>query len=258
MVKMSNEFGLEYNESIVARVRAINAAGLKGEWKESDDSAKVKTKPAKMADVPERSSSTDQDTLHVVWDAVEGDNTGGSEIIYYSVYLNDETDPIFSTSGTSYLYEKPDGSTETSQQFRVTSSNIYGESEKSDLSLAIEFGSVPAKIPGLASSNIGSDSERATITWTNPGETIELYEFQILDKDTTEYKDANDIMEADQNLTDEWGREFDCADLIRDFGYQRGDKIVFRVRAKNSVGYSEWSYPLLADMEAVSLLMLIL
>lgn len=42
---MESEFGLSYNDSIVSRVRAVNAAGLSGEWRESDDSAKVKTKP---------------------------------------------------------------------------------------------------------------------------------------------------------------------------------------------------------------------
>jgi len=45
MEQMETLFELEFNDSIVARVRAVNAAGLEGEWRESDDSAKVKTKP---------------------------------------------------------------------------------------------------------------------------------------------------------------------------------------------------------------------
>lgn len=103
---MESEFGLAYNEAIVSRVRAVNAAGLSGEWKESDDSAKVKTKPQQMPDAPTRGSSTDADTLHVKWDPITSDEaTGGSEIIYYSVFLNDEVDSIYQTSGTSYLYE---------------------------------------------------------------------------------------------------------------------------------------------------------
>jgi len=42
MEKMKTEFNLEYNDVISARVRAVNAAGLNGEYRESDDSAHVK------------------------------------------------------------------------------------------------------------------------------------------------------------------------------------------------------------------------
>lgn len=45
MALMQDEFGLNYDDSIIARVRAVNAAGLEGQWADSDDSAKVKTKP---------------------------------------------------------------------------------------------------------------------------------------------------------------------------------------------------------------------
>lgn len=45
MDKMVDEFSLAYNGSINARVRAVNAAGLSGNWAYSDDSAKVKTEP---------------------------------------------------------------------------------------------------------------------------------------------------------------------------------------------------------------------
>jgi hypothetical protein len=45
MSKMVSEFGLSYDSPIIARVQAVNSANLKGDWKESDESAKVKTKP---------------------------------------------------------------------------------------------------------------------------------------------------------------------------------------------------------------------
>lgn len=110
MAEMDDQFGLSYNQPIIARVRAVNAAGLKGEFQESDDSAKVKTKPQKMPDAPRRGSSTDADTLHVEWDSISTDEaTGGSEIIYYSVYIADEVDSVYQTSGTSYLYQQQNG-----------------------------------------------------------------------------------------------------------------------------------------------------
>lgn len=71
MSAMVSEFNLEYNDSIVAQVRAVNAAGLKGEYKESDEDAKVKTKPEKMAAAPIWGKSTDADTLHITWDKME-------------------------------------------------------------------------------------------------------------------------------------------------------------------------------------------
>jgi len=259
MSKMQDEFSLNYDDPIVARVRAVNAAGLEGEWQESDDSAKVKTKPEQMPDAPYRGASTDSNTLHVQWDAISSDQaTGGSEIIYYSVYIADETDSVHQTSGTSYLYEQV--GTETFQTFRVAASNIYGTGEKSDLSLEIEFGSVPAKLTGLRSENVSSDNERATIVWDGPdaSDNVTGYTFEILNKDTNTYENADSIMEDDDNLTDDWGKEFDCNKLIENFGYQAGDTITFRVSASNDVGSSEWSYPTIANMGAYSLNMLIL
>lgn len=257
MSKMQSEFGLAYNDDIVARVRAVNAAGLNGDWRESDDSAKVKTKPQQMPAAPVRGSSTDADTLHVTWDEVStAEATGGSEIIYYSVYLNDDEDSIYQTSGTSYLYEQVDAA-ELSQKFRVAASNIYGTGEKSDLSLDIEFGSVPDKLTGLKAENVEqTQNAQATITWDDPAEDIDEYEFQILNKDENEYQDADNIMTGDA-VTD-FGVEFDCQELLDNYGYQAGDTITFRVRASNDVGASEWSYPTPANMIATSLSMLIL
>jgi len=212
-----------------------------------------------MPSAPYRGPSTDADTLHVQWDAITTDQaTGGSEIIYYSVYIGDEDDSVHQTSGTSWLYDQVD--TETFQTFRVAASNIYGTGEKSDLSLEIEFGSVPAKLSGLRSENVSADNERATIVWDGPdaSDNVTGYSFEILNKDTNAYENADDIMEDDDNLTDEWGREFDCNKLIENFGYQAGDTITFRVNASNDVGSSEWSYPAVDDMQAYSLNMLIL
>jgi len=258
MAKMQDEFDLSYDNSIEAQVRAVNAAGLKGDWKSSDDSAKVKTKPAQMATTPERGASTDDNTLHVKWDEVSTDEgRGGSEIIYYSVYKEGTTDSIYQTSGTSFLYEQEAG--ETEMTFRVAASNIYGTGEPSDLSDPIEFGSVPKKLVNLKSQNVDSNNnEMATITWDDPSETIDSYDFEILNKDTNTYENANAIMEDDQNVVDEWGKEFYCQDLINNYGYQAGDTITFRVRANNSVGESEWSYPAISNMQAYSLSMLIL
>jgi len=65
-------------------------------------------------------------------------------------------------------------------------------------------------------------------------------------------------MVDDGNAADDFGRQFDCNVLVERFGYQAGDKIVFRVKASNDVGPSEWSYPSPSDMQATSLSMLIL
>lgn len=212
-----------------------------------------------MPVAPVRGSSTDQDTLHVTWESISSAaETGGSEIIYYSIYLNDDVNSIYQTSGTSFLYEKPPGSVETSQQFRVAATNIYGTGTKSDLSLAIEFGSVPAKISGLVSSNIDSLNTRATIVWNNPNETIIDYFFEVLNKNSNQYQDATSIMGDPTDTNVAFGVEFACQELVNNYGYQAGDTIVFRVNASNSVGNSEWSYPDSGSLEATTFSMLIL
>jgi hypothetical protein len=218
-----------------------------------------------MPNAPVRGASTDDDTLHIKWDKMSTDaEMGGSEIIYYSVYKEGgDGQPITQTSGNSYLYHKSEHShTEPSAAFRIAATNIYGTGEQSDVSEDIEFGSVPKKLVALTSQNIDPDNKRATIVWDDPGETDLDYEFQILDKNSNSYVDAsvdgNSIMGDDQNLSNNWGREFDCQTLIDNFGYQKGDTIAFRVRASNDVGASEWSYPDPDDMTATSFNMLIL
>lgn len=137
---MVTEFGLAYNDPIVARVKATNAANLEGPWGESDDSAKVKTEPLQMPAKPARGTSTDALTLHVVWDEMTTDSlTGGSAIIYYSVFKEGDTEnAVYTTSGTSYLYQKDLANVaETEVKFAVAASNIYGTGELSEFSDAI-------------------------------------------------------------------------------------------------------------------------
>lgn len=118
MLSMQDDFGLEYNDSIVARVRAVNAAGLEGEWRESDDSAKVKTAPQKMTPAPERGNSTNSNQLHVKWEKLTTDEEmGGSEIIYYSVFKEGEDEAVQSTAEDFWIYVKDAASTETSLKF---------------------------------------------------------------------------------------------------------------------------------------------
>lgn len=208
-------------------------------------------------DVPTRGSSTDSDTLHVEWEAVEDDEAmGGSEIIYYSVYKESSADSIYQTSGTSFLYEQQAGDA-AAISFRVAASNIYGTGDISDLSEAIAFGSVPDKLENLKSENVDSENLQATITWDEPDPTITGWEFEILNKDTNTYTNADSIMGDDTNLADNWGRQFDSSELIANFGYQAGDRVAFRVRVSNTVGNSEWAYPAISDMGALTLTMLI-
>lgn len=140
----------------------------------------------------------------------------------------------------------------------MTATNIYGEGPKSDVSDAILFGAVPDKLADLKSENVDTDNEQATITWTAPDADADIteYIFQVLNLDTNEYADASDIMTTvDGNDS---GRQFDCNTLITDFGYQKGDKIEFRVAVENDFGQSEWGYPSPSNKEAISLSMLIL
>lgn len=79
--------------------------------------------------------------------------------------------------------------------------------------------------------------------------------------DTNEYETADDSNSITNDSADwiaSWNATFDCEKIVENFGYQHGDKISFRVAVKNSFGYSEWAYPTLENMEAVSFNMLIL
>lgn len=258
MLKLAETpYGLEYNDSIIARVQAVNAAGLKGEWRESDDSAKVKTVPSKLESAPRRGQSTDNDTLHVEWDKMDIGSplTGGSEIIYYSVYLADSTEALYSTMESFYLYSKIDGETENS--FVVTATNIYGEGEKSEASDAIVFGEVPAKLGGLTSENVDGLNTKATFSWTLPDDAITKVTIQVLDLSESAYRDLPITEEEMTTALSDLGYTVEASVLTADFGYQAGDRIRFRASATNEFGDSEWAYPTNDDMSAKTLLMLL-
>jgi len=152
IMSSASGFGLAYNDEITAKVRAINAAGLPGEWGESTENGRVKTKPPKMSNVPTRGASTNENTLHVEWETLDNlDEMGGSQVIYYTIYEEDDlVTPIYTTSGSSYLYPR-DGfrNQDAGVRFAVAAANIYGTGEPSDLSDSILFGSVPEKLNGL-------------------------------------------------------------------------------------------------------------
>ena len=259
---MVSEFNLAYNDSIVARVLAVNAAGLKGEYKESNEDAKVKTKPEKMAEAPVWGKSTDSNTLHITWKSMDTlAEKGGSEIIYYSVFTEGATDPIYSTSEDFYLYEQV--GTETEMKFTVAATNIYGTGAQSDLCEAIQFGAVPSTLQNLSSEN-GSvaDNGDGAFKWDAPSDTtVDGYKFEILNLNNNTYEPADETNAMTNALADwlsSYVATFDCQNLVENFGYQHGDKISFRVAVKNSFGYSEWAYPTLGNMNAVSFNMLIL
>jgi len=251
-------FGLAYDDEISAQVRAINAAGLPGEWGQSSVNGRVKTKPPKMDNVPTRGASTNELLLHVEWDTLDSmDQMGGSQVIYYTIYKEDDlVTPIYTTSGSSYLYPKEPLDTD-GVRFAVAAANIYGTGEPSDLSDLILFGAVPDKLTGLESNNF-NNNEQATIIWDDPGlvNNIDEYIFEVLDMNQNIYVDATTYFRDDSNGNN-LGREVDCQDLIDFFGYHAGDKITFRVAASNQWGESEWAYPNVDDMNATTLALLI-
>merc|ERR1719453_1725464 len=102
-----------------------------------------------MENPPTRGASTNELVLHVEWEELDDlDQMGGSQVIYYVIYESDDlVNPIYTTSGSSYLYPKDGFRDQTAGvRFAVAAANIYGTGEPSDLSDPILFGSVPEKL----------------------------------------------------------------------------------------------------------------
>jgi len=67
---------------------------------------------------PTRGQSTNSSQLHVEWTKLETDELkGGSEIIYYSVYINEEATAVQSTAENFWIYVKDAANTDTSATF---------------------------------------------------------------------------------------------------------------------------------------------
>lgn len=81
-------FALVQNDPVVARVRATNLIGT-GDYSVATDSGTagtISTEPLKPPTPPYAGANTDDTQLHILWNALTGDDTGGEPVTVYSVW----------------------------------------------------------------------------------------------------------------------------------------------------------------------------
>jgi len=81
---------------------------------------------------------------------------------------------------------------------------------------------------------------------------------EILDKNSNAYTEAPDWDPLDATVLADNACEVQSSSLKSSFGYEKGDKIMFRLNAENEQGPSEWAYPADGDATATAYAMLIL
>lgn len=80
-------FNLQYNDLVVARIRARNQIGFAVDFSnENSVGARVQVLPSKMASIYE-GLATDDTRIQINWSALEGDETGGAAILSYNLEM---------------------------------------------------------------------------------------------------------------------------------------------------------------------------
>jgi hypothetical protein len=75
-------FELDYPELVFAKVRSMNINGWSSFSEINADGAKILTEPTTVG-TPRRGSLTDENYIHIEWDALVDDELRGSEITSY-------------------------------------------------------------------------------------------------------------------------------------------------------------------------------
>lgn len=80
-------YNLVYGDLVVAKVKARNSIGWSVEYSDENTvGAHIQVLPSKMGD-PTEGLATDDTRIQVRWEALAGDQTGGSAILSYNLEM---------------------------------------------------------------------------------------------------------------------------------------------------------------------------
>jgi len=229
---------------IAFRVSAQNANGWGDTSTPNTAGAEGKTIPATM-NAPTRGSGTSESQIVVDWDTLTLDaDTGGSDILSYNLQWYTTTwEDLVGYPSDSLLtsFTITSGLTAgTSYDFRVRALNIYGWSTVS-ATVTIDTSTVPDKMdPPVITENL----LKAKIEWDAPNDNSDAitgYEIYILHSDGVTW--SQDMTDCDGMtiLVAQEYCEVPMTTLVSTYGYSRGELVIAKVRAKNDIGFGDYS-----------------
>jgi hypothetical protein len=246
---LAEPFLLQVGDSINARVRAVydtepGSYGL-------GSGASVQTVPSPMTD-PRRASGTTTEAIVVEWDQLLYPNTGGSEILSYSLESKTTTGSWTTLTGltqdqtNTYLSVSVVESGETSLFFRIRARNKYGFGEYSSI-VAIKASSAPDKVdmPDARWVSISDTEAGIEISWNAPSsnnEPITAYSVEIADNNSTfdessECNGSSDAIKSSRTCTVS-ATELEGPNFLLEFR----DPIHIKVKAQNIHDWGDFSY----------------
>lgn len=152
-------FALLQNDEVKAQVRATNLIGTGPYSAATASGTTISTEPLKPPTTPSEGANTDDTQLHIVWDALAGDDTGGEPITVYSVWWDGGVGswvPFIIQSGTfTYSYTQTSGVTAGQPyDFKYRASNKHGTGVFSDVATVIAS-TVPDQLSPATTANSG-------------------------------------------------------------------------------------------------------
>lgn len=174
------DFALALNDEVKARLRATNLIGTGPFSTATVTGATISTEPLKPPTPPYEGSNTDDTQLHIVWNALTGDDTGGEPITVYQVWwdlgLGSWVPYIIQSSSFTYTYTQTSGvAAGQSYQFKYRASNKHGTGVYSNIA-SIVASTVPDQLAAATTANSGAD---VIATWgltpSDRGATVTAY-----------------------------------------------------------------------------------
>lgn len=235
MKTLRTDFKLPFDSLVEVKVRAINFAG-KGPWSRVNTTGvKVKQQPMQM-DPPKRGELTSQKKIHVQWAQVDDRKASGDSMILVYV-LENEGKQLYQGMNTQFTFDAVKGKV---YKLKVAARNIYGLGAFSD-ALSIQAGAIPAPMKTIKSVNRANN--KIQVTWKKPSGNIIAYQVMIYSKVGDKFV-LDSICDGRKRTTIAMRTcTFDAKVLSRDYGYSVGDIFIAKVRARNLLGWGQWSKP---------------
>jgi titin len=237
-------FALLQNDEVKARLRATNLIGTGPYSAATTSGATISTEPLQPPTPPYEGANTDDTQLHIVWNALSGDDTGGEPITVYSVWWDGGVGswvPFIIQSGT-FTYSHTQTSGVTAGQpyyFKYRASNKHGTGVFSDVATIIAS-TVPEQLSPATTVNSGvSVIARWSLSPSDRGATVTAYRVKWKKADGTyEELAACDGSDATVFANRECTVAMASLTDASTFAVPLGADIFVAVEALNAKGYS--------------------
>ena len=242
-----SQYGLVLNSPVIAKIKARNPINWSDYSGETTSFGTISTEPRQPPNAPQEGANTDDTQIHVQWQALTGDDTGGESITFYEV----SWDMGNGGSSFSLLKLEPAGSftytyTQSSginpgqdYQFKYRAYNKHGIGGYSAIA-TIEASTVPNQLAAASTTN---SSSNVIVSWSatssDRGSAVTEYLIKFKASNNTYIEDDLNCNGKSPSIISARSCTVPLSVFTASpYSLSSGNLIVVQVQAKNGKGYS--------------------